>query len=268
MREVKFTAIIPARYESTRFPGKPLADFWGKPMIRCVYERVAKALPTAVIWVATDDERIARAVRTFGGQVVMTSPTHRSGTDRCGEVLEKIGGDFDVVINVQGDEPFVYPEQLRTLMACFTDTTEQAGEEVQIATLVKPIGTGEEAMKTLFNPNVPKVVLNCRGDAIYFSRSAIPYVRGKESAEWTTIYPYYRHIGIYAYRCDILRKLVQLPVGMLEAAENLEQLRWIENGYIIRTGITEIETIGIDTPDDYVRALHDPAYKNAYAEIP
>lgn len=129
-------------------------------MIRCVYERVAKVLPTDVIWVATDDERIARAVRTFGGQVVMTSPTHRSGTDRCGEALEKIGGDFDVVINVQGDEPFVYPEQLRTLMACFTDTTEQAGEEVQIATLVKPIGTGEEAMKTLFNPNVPKVVLN------------------------------------------------------------------------------------------------------------
>ncbi|MDR2791920.1 MAG: 3-deoxy-manno-octulosonate cytidylyltransferase [Tannerellaceae bacterium] len=260
---MKFAAIIPARYASSRFPGKPLADLWGKPMVRHVYERVEKILPAAV-WVATDDERIAAAVRTFGGRALMTSPLHRSGTDRCGEALEQTGGDFDVVINVQGDEPFIHPEQLRTLMACFTDA---AGRDVQIATLVKPIGTGEEATKTLFNPNVPKVALNRNGEAIYFSRAAIPYVRGKEASEWVSSHIYYKHIGIYAYRCDILRQLVQLPAGTLEAAESLEQLRWIENGYTIRAGITNIETIGIDTPDDYARALHDSACKNSYAEI-
>jgi 3-deoxy-manno-octulosonate cytidylyltransferase (CMP-KDO synthetase) len=249
MKKLRFVGIIPARYASSRFPGKPLADLWGKPMIQWVYERALKVFPNA-LWVATDDERIVQTVRDFGGQVVMTLPQHRSGTDRCGEALEKIEGDFDVVINVQGDEPFVHPEQLRVLKECFTD------EDTQIATLVKPLGTGGEATKNLFNPNVPKVVLNKKGDAIYFSRSAIPGIRGKEPAQWAAAHIYYKHIGIYAYRCDVLRQLIQLPTGNLEMAESLEQLRWIEHGYTIRAGITEIESFGIDTLEDYARALN------------
>jgi 3-deoxy-manno-octulosonate cytidylyltransferase (CMP-KDO synthetase) len=249
MKKLRFAGIIPARYASSRFPGKPLADLGGKPMIQWVYERALKVFPDA-LWVATDDERIAEAVHSFGGQVVLTSPEHRSGTDRCGEALEKTGKEFDVVVNIQGDEPFVHPEQLQVLKDCFID------ENTQIATLVKAIGTGGEATKNLFNPNVPKVVLNRKGEAIYFSRSAIPSVRGKESAEWAVAHVYYKHIGIYAYRCDVLRELVQLPAGNLETAESLEQLRWIEHGYTIRAGITEIESFGIDTPEDYARALN------------
>ncbi|MDR3137370.1 MAG: 3-deoxy-manno-octulosonate cytidylyltransferase [Tannerellaceae bacterium] len=246
---MKFAGIIPSRYASSRFPGKPLADLWGKPMIQWVYERALEVFPES-LWVATDDERIVEAVRGFGGQVVLTSSEHRSGTDRCGEALEKIGGEFDVVVNVQGDEPFVHPAQLRVLKACFSDET------TQIATLVKALGRGEEATKTLFNPNVPKVVVNRKGDAIYFSRAAIPYIRGKEPDEWTSMQVYYTHIGIYAYRYEVLRELIQLPAGDLETAESLEQLRWIEHGYTIRAGITEIESFGIDTPEDYARALN------------
>lgn len=239
---MKFIGIIPARYASTRFPGKPLALLGGKPVIQHVYEKVAAVLEAA--YVATDDERIYDAVKSFGGQVVMTRTDHKSGTDRIEEAIEKIGGEWDVVVNVQGDEPFVAKSQLDTICHCFDDPT------TQIATLGKPF----ESMEAVQNPNSPKIVVDNMGFAMYFSRSVIPYVRGKEESSWLTHYPFLKHLGIYAYRKDVLRQVTQLPQSSLEIAESLEQLRWLQNGFKIKVGTTDVETVGIDTPQDLERA--------------
>ena len=237
---MKFIGIIPARYASTRFPGKPLALLGGKPVIQHVYEKVAAVLEAA--YVATDDERIYDVVKSFSGQVVMTRTDHKSGTDRIEEAIEKIGGD--VVVNVQGDEPFVAKSQLDTICHCFDDPT------TQIATLGKPF----ESMEAVQNPNSPKIVVDNMGFAMYFSRSVIPYVRGKEKSSWLTHYPFLKHLGIYAYRKDVLRQITQLPQSSLEIAESLEQLRWLQNGFKIKVGTTDVETVGIDTPQDLERA--------------
>lgn len=239
---MKFIGIIPARYASTRFPGKPLALLGGKPVIQHVYEKVAAVLEAA--YVATDDERIYDVVKSFGGQVVMTRTDHKSGTDRIEEAIEKIGGEWDVVVNVQGDEPFVAKSQLDTICHCFDDST------TQIATLGKPF----ESMEAVLNPNSPKIVVDNMGFAMYFSRSVIPYVRGKEEPSWLTHYPFLKHLGIYAYRKDVLRQITQLPQSSLEIAESLEQLRWLQNGFKIKVGTTDVETVGIDTPQDLERA--------------
>lgn len=242
---MKFIAIIPARYASTRFPGKPLALLGGKPVIRRVYEQVAGVLDDAVV--ATDDERIYDAVLAFGGKAEMTSTAHRSGTDRCWEAYCKQGGTYDVVVNVQGDEPFIRPAQLEALKRCFDDP------ETQIATLVKPFAESD-GLAALENPNSPKVVLDTRSRALCFSRSVIPYLRGVEREEWLRRHTYYKHIGIYAFRTEVLREITALPQSPLELAESLEQLRWLENGYRIGVGITNFETVGIDTPEDLERA--------------
>lgn len=242
---MKFIGIIPARYASTRFPGKPLALLGGKPVVQRVYEQVAGVLDDAMV--ATDDERIEAAVRAFGGRVVMTGTHHRSGTDRCFEAYEKAGGGADVVVNIQGDEPFIQPEQLWAVKACFDDP------DTQIATLVKPF-TEVDGRAALENPNSPKVVVDGRMRALYFSRSVIPYLRNVEPDEWLSRHTFYKHIGLYAYRADVLRQITALPPSALEQAESLEQLRWLQNGYTIKVGISRIETIGIDTPDDLQRA--------------
>lgn len=242
---MKFLGIIPARYASTRFPAKPLAMLGGKTVIQRVYEQVAGILDDA--YVATDDERIEAAVKAFGGKVVMTSVHHKSGTDRCYEACVKIGGQFDVVVNIQGDEPFIQPSQLQAIKACFDDAT------TQIATLVKPF-TSDNGFVALENVNSPKVVLNKNMNALYFSRSIIPYQRNAEKTDWLKNHTYYKHIGLYAYRVDVLKEITSLPQSSLELAESLEQLRWLENGYTIKAGITEVETIGIDTPQDLEQA--------------
>lgn len=243
---MKFIGIIPARYNSSRFPGKPLADMAGKPMIQRVYEQVKLALDE--VWVATDDTRILEAVEAFGGNAVMTSASHKSGTDRCKEAYQKINKDFDVIINIQGDEPFIQPEQINAIKDCF-DTPN-----IELATLVKPFKK-EDGFEALFNNNSPKVVINKNNEAIYFSRSIIPYVRDVHHTEWLDKHTFYKHIGMYAYRVDILSKITELPQSSLELAESLEQLRWIENGYKIKVGYTNVETIGIDTPYDMEKAL-------------
>ncbi|MDR0757682.1 MAG: 3-deoxy-manno-octulosonate cytidylyltransferase [Tannerella sp.] len=245
--KTRFLGIIPARYASTRFPGKPLVDMRGKPMIQRVYEQVHSSVDRLVV--ATDDVRIEAAVRAFGGHVVMTSASHRSGTERCSEACRKTDGHFDVVMNIQGDEPFVGPAQIELLKGCFDQP------DVHIATLVKPLDADGDFEATLFNPNSPKVVLNRRGEALYFSRSVVPYVRGKEYTTWLSSHTFYRHIGLYAYRTAVLDEIVRLPPSPLELAENLEQLRWLEHGYKIKTAVTRDDTIGIDTPEDMTRAL-------------
>ena len=242
---MKVIAIIPARYASTRFPAKPLAKLGGKLVIERVYEQVAGCVERAVV--ATDDERIYDAVKSFGGEVVMTSTEHRSGTDRCREAFEKVGFDADIVINVQGDEPFIQPEQIETLKRCFEN------EGTEIATLVKPFSV-EDGIEVLENPNSPKVVVDEQMHALYFSRSVVPYLRGVERAEWLHHHTFYKHIGIYAFRAEVLKQVTSLPQSSLEKAESLEQLRWLENGYKIGVGITNVETIGIDTPEDLQRA--------------
>lgn len=242
---MKFIAIIPARYASTRFPAKPLAMLGGKRVIERVYEQVAGVLDDAVV--ATDDERIYDAVRAFGGKVEMTSTEHRSGTDRCWEAYCKQGGEFDVVINVQGDEPFIQPSQLQALKECFNSP------DIDIATLVKPFAESD-GIAALENPNSPKVVVDNQMRALYFSRSIIPYLRGVEKQEWLRRHTFYKHIGIYGFRTEILKAVTSLPQSSLEIAESLEQLRWLENGYKIGVGISDVETIGIDTPEDLTRA--------------
>lgn len=243
---MKFIGIIPARYGSSRFPGKPLVDMAGKPMIQRVYEQVKLALDE--VWVATDDSRILNAVEAFRGNAVMTSPNHKSGTDRCKEAYEKIDKPFDVVINIQGDEPFIQPEQIQAIKGCFDSGN------VELATLVKPFKK-EDGFDALFNNNSPKVVINKLDEAIYFSRSIIPYIRDVHHTEWLDKHTFYKHIGMYAYRVDVLKEITLLPQSSLELAESLEQLRWIENGYKIKVGYTGVETIGIDTPDDMEKAL-------------
>ncbi len=244
-RIMKFIGIIPARYTSTRFPGKPLAMLGGKTVIQRVYEQVEGVLDKT--YVATDDERIEAAVKDFGGKVVMTSVHHKSGTDRCYEAYCKVGQGYDVVVNIQGDEPFIQRSQLEALKACFSDDT------TRIATLVKPF-TPEDGLDALENVNSPKVVVDRQMHALYFSRSVIPFQRNRERKEWLSGHVYYKHIGLYAYRASVLKEITSLPQSPLELAESLEQLRWLENGYVIKVGISEVETIGIDTPQDLERA--------------
>ena len=239
---MKFIGIIPARYASTRFPGKPLAILGNRPVIQHVYEKALAALREA--YVATDDERIFDAVKAFGGKAVMTRTDHKSGTDRIEEACEKIGTDADVIINIQGDEPFVATSQIETLKGLFDHPQTQIGT----------LGKRFESMEAVLNPNSPKIVTDKNGFALYFSRSVVPFVRGKEQGEWLTHFPYLKHLGIYAYRREILHEITQLPQSSLEIAESLEQLRWLENGYRIRVGLTETETVGIDTPEDLQRA--------------
>ena len=242
---MKFIGVIPARYASTRFPGKPLAMLGGKSVIKRVYEQVSSVLDSA--YVATDDERIRQAVEAFGGKAVMTSPDHKSGTDRIEEAVRKIGGSFDVVINIQGDEPFIQRSQLEEIIRCFDD------DETQIATLGKPFDKAQ-GFAAVENPNSPKIVVDNRGYALYFSRSVIPFIRGKETAEWMDHYPFLKHLGIYAYRTEVLHEITRLSQSSLELAESLEQLRWLQNGYRIKVGLTDVETVGIDTPEDLERA--------------
>ncbi|MGM9732858.1 MAG: 3-deoxy-manno-octulosonate cytidylyltransferase [Prevotella sp.] len=243
---MKFIAVIPARYASTRFPGKPLAILGGKTVIERVYQQVSNVIDD--VYVATDDERIRQTVEGFGGKAVMTSPNHKSGTDRIEEAVEKIGSDADVVVNVQGDEPFIHESQIRTVCECFND------EATQIATLGKPFGRTPSDIDAIENPNSPKIAVSKNGYALYFSRSVIPFCRGKERESWPESFPYLKHIGLYAYRRDVLREVTLLPQGELEKAESLEQLRWLENGYKIKVGTTNIETVGIDTPEDLAKA--------------
>ena len=239
---MKFIAVIPARYASTRFPGKPLAMLGGKTVIQRVCEQAVNVLPE--VYVATDDERIFKAVEAFGGHAVMTRADHKSGTDRIQEAVEKTCTDADVIINIQGDEPFVQPSQIETLMHLFDDP------ETQIGTLGKRF----ETIEAVRNPNSPKIVTDRRGFALYFSRSVIPHIRGVETDEWMSFYPFLKHLGVYAYRREVLAKVTRLPQSPLEKAESLEQLRWLENGYRIRVGLTDVETVGIDTPEDLDRA--------------
>ena len=249
MCEQNFIGIIPARYASTRFPGKPLAILGGKTVIERVYEQAAKALTEVVV--ATDDARILDCVHAFGGKAVMTRTDHPCGTNRCFEAYEKVRGSVqenDVIINIQGDEPFIQPEQIELLKSCFP---------TDIATLVKAF-TEADGTAALQNPNSPKVVV-AEGRALYFSRSVIPYLRGVKEEDWLGESirrgtPYYKHIGMYAYSARVLEQIVRLPQSPLEKAESLEQLRWIEAGYTIRVAETDTQTIGIDTPEDLVRA--------------
>ncbi len=243
---MKVFGIIPARYASTRFPGKPLVRLQDKSMIEWVYLRASQAFD--IVTVATDDERIATEVLRFGGRVVMTSPLHKSGTDRCAEALTLMtttyGEEADVVVNIQGDEPFVDPSILSRLASCFENPS------TQIATVVRPFDNAAD----LFNPNCVKAVMTQSGRAIYFSRSPIPYIRGYEQNEWLAQHVFYGHLGLYAYRANVLHQLTQLPISTLEQAESLEQNRWLENEYFIQVIQTDQETIAIDTPEDLERA--------------
>jgi 3-deoxy-manno-octulosonate cytidylyltransferase (CMP-KDO synthetase) len=245
----QFAGIIPARYASSRFPGKPLVNIGNKTMVQRVYDLACKSLD--IVYVATDDDRIFKSVINGGGKAVMTSSKHQSGTDRCAEAVEKIMHEtdhrIDVVVNIQGDEPFIKPEQIDLLKSCFND------KKVEIATLVKKCAFGDD----LFNQNQPKVIIDSTGDAIYFSRSAIPFIRDCEPSEWTKKHVFYKHIGLYAYTTKVLKKITSLPGSLLEMAESLEQNRWIENGFKIRTAITDWNSTSIDTPDDLERALEN-----------
>lgn len=245
MNELKFIGIIPARYASTRFPGKPLAKLGGKYVIQRVYEQVSKVLPNVVV--ALDDQRIADAVDSFGGRWVMTRTDHKCGTDRCLEAYLKNGGEEDVVINIQGDEPFIQPSQLQAIMECFAD------DATDIATLVKPFDPSRP-YEDLANPNSPKVVVDANRNAKYFSRSVIPYIRGFKPEQWPAKHQFYTHLGMYAYKASVLKEITTLPQSPLEVAESLEQLRWLENGFTIKAGLTTAETIGIDTPQDLKNA--------------
>ncbi|MBQ8675328.1 MAG: 3-deoxy-manno-octulosonate cytidylyltransferase [Bacteroidaceae bacterium] len=262
---MKYIGIIPARYASTRFPAKPLAILGGKTVIERVYKQVKDTVDYAAV--ATDDQRIYDTVIAFGGNAIMTSTDCKSGTDRCWQAFSQIENSENsesseiknsensessenpstIIINIQGDEPFIQPQQIESLKQCFDDPT------VDIATLVKPF-TPTDGLAALENPNSPKVVVNRKMEAMYFSRSVIPYLRGKEREQWLSLHTYYKHIGLYAYRANILKEITQLPQSTLELAESLEQLRWLENGYKIKVGRTDIETIGIDTPADLERA--------------
>ncbi len=241
---MKILGIIPARYDSTRFPGKPLIDLAGKSMIQRVYEQSKKASSLADVVVATDDERIFNAVKAFKGNVIMTSPNHKSGTDRCAEVCKKMIG-FDAIINIQGDEPLIDPKQINLLASCFNDIS------TELATLVKQIETHEE----LFNQNTPKVIINKNSEAIYFSRQVIPFIKNVTAEKFLDNHIFYKHIGIYGYRTTTLGIVSKLKLSNLEQSEQLEQLRWIENGYKIKVAITKNESLAIDVPEDVAKVL-------------
>jgi len=238
-------AVIPARYGSTRFPGKPLVDIRGKSMIQRVWERTQAAPAVGRVVVATDDERIAEHVRAFGGEVMLTRADHRSGTDRCAEVAAQLP-EAEVVLNVQGDEPFVHPEQIELLVQTLREHPDCA-----VATLAKRIEQAHE----LFSPHVVKVVFSAQQRALYFSRQPIPYVRQTPSEEWIETTAFYKHLGLYAFQRATLLQLAQLPPSALERAESLEQLRWLESGHSIAVGLTTLDTVGIDTPEDLERLL-------------
>ena len=247
---MKVLGVIPSRYQSTRFPGKPLADIMGKSMILRVYEQASKSALINELVVATDDKRIADHVNGFNGQVMMTSENHENGTSRCLEVLEsfnKQGKEFDVVVNIQGDEPFIQPAQIDQIIGLFSD------EETEIASLTSPINEKRD----LFDPNIVKVVMDPKGHALYFSRQTIPFVRGFETDSWMDKNTFYKHIGIYAYKSDILKKISTLEVSHLEKIEKLEQLRWLENNMVIRLGITDYKGVGIDTPEDITKLINN-----------
>lgn len=243
----QFAAIIPARYASTRFPGKPLVRIGSKTMVQRVYEQAQKAVE--MVYVATDDERILNTVRDFGGNAVMTSTEHFSGTDRCAEavglIMEETGNPVDIVLNIQGDEPFIRPEQIELLKSCFLD------DDVQIATIIRRTEPGED----IFNPGHVKVILDSSGNAIYFSRAPIPYYRDADPEKWSKKHLFFKHLGLYAYKTEILKMITRLTRSPLEIAESLEQNRWIENGFKIRTAVTDRESLSIDTPGDLERAL-------------
>ena len=241
---MRILGIIPARYGSTRFEGKPLALINGKMMIQRVYEQAKKADKLAEVVVATDDERIFNAVVGFGGKAVMTSTNHKSGTDRCCEVVDKIGAGFDAVINIQGDEPYINPLQINQIAELISD------KDTPLASLCKPISDYDE----LTSHNAVKVVFDKNGKALYFSRYAIPFIRNVEDDKiWMSKRTFYKHIGIYAYKCDVLKKVAALPQSGLELAESLEQLRWLENGYTVRMGVTEFESFSVDVPEDITK---------------
>lgn len=251
---MNFIAIIPARYASTRFEGKPLVDIFGEPMVVRVYRRASEVFSHVVV--ATDNDMIKNRAKEFGCEVVMTSESHPSGTDRCCEALKKaeefFNMEFDVVVNIQGDEPFIHIEQLEQIKKAFEDSS------IDIATLIKPFGEGED----IFNTNTPKVAISKTGRALYFSRSVIPYIRGKELSSWQSEHQFYKHIGLYAYRSEVLREITALPQGILEKCESLEQLRWLENGYQIKCEMTRQESYAIDTPADLEQVLE--RYKNEH----
>lgn len=243
---MKAVGIIPSRFASTRFPGKPLIDIKGKTMMRRVYEQAKQSHALSAVFVATDDQRIVDEVQSFAGDVIMTSSKHPSGTDRCFEVLEKIGKDkYDVVVNIQGDEPFIHPEQINKVVKCFDH------KHAQIATLAHKITDSAD----ICNPSLVKITRKANGEALYFSRSAIPYIREGGNQDWTKLYPFLKHIGIYAYRSDILEQIVKLPPSSLEKAESLEQLRWLENGFNVMVEITDKESFPVDTPEDLKRFI-------------
>ncbi len=232
--------IIPARFASTRFPGKPLVEVLGRSMIQRVYEQALSAKVFDKIVVATDDERILLAVNAFGGEAVMTSTDHPSGTDRCKDALLQQKENYDIVVNIQGDEPFVSTDQIRLILSCFDQ------DSTDIATLIKPITNLAE----LEDPNRPKVIVDIEGFAIYFSRQAIPFVRAGSKKTWLDQTSFFKHIGMYAYRRDTLLQITEMKQTPLELSEGLEQLRWIENGLKIKTAVTEEESYCIDTPED------------------
>ena len=241
---MKIIGIIPSRYGSTRFPGKALADIDGKTMVQRTYEQAKKCSLLDEVVVATDHVKIKDVVNAFGGNVCMTSEQHQSGTDRCFEALESLSNEYDYVINIQGDEPFIDPQQIEQLAQLLNGS-------VQLGTLVKKIEKEEE----IIDPNIVKAILDKNNDAIYFSRNPIPFSRNHTQNDWIKHHTYYKHIGVYAYRSDILKKITNLPISSLEKAESLEQLRWIENGYKIKTATTSFDSIGIDTPEDLKEAL-------------
>ncbi|MCI5782792.1 MAG: 3-deoxy-manno-octulosonate cytidylyltransferase [Bacteroidales bacterium] len=241
----KFIGIIPARYASSRFPGKPLADIGGITMIERVYRQVKKELDQ--VFVATDDDRIFDTVQSFGGKAIMTSTEHRSGTDRVNEAYHEIDTDANIIINIQGDEPFVAPEQIATIKKCFDDP------DTQIATLARKYDAAN-GFEGLFDPNKVKVIFDNNDFAIYFSRAILPYVRNYKWNEWLQHRDFYIHVGMYAYRSDVLDNVTKLPQSSLELAESLEQLRWLQNGYKIKVALTDAPTFGIDTPEDLEQA--------------
>jgi 3-deoxy-manno-octulosonate cytidylyltransferase (CMP-KDO synthetase) len=239
---MNITAIIPSRFGSQRLPGKPLSIIHGKTMIQWVYERTIKCKEISTVIVATDEERIFKHVESFGGRVIMTSQHHESGTDRCYEaaINEGITNPEDIILNIQGDEPFINPIQISQLCACFKNP------ETQIATLVKPI----KEMDELFNPSKPKVILDAHKKALYFSRAAIPFLKNFEKEQWLEKGKFYKHIGIYGYRFDVLKSITALSPSVLELAEGLEQLRWLEHGFFIQTDVTDYDSVSVDTPED------------------
>ena len=243
---MRFIAIIPARYASTRFPGKPLAKLGAMTVIQRVYHQVSSVIDNVAV--ATDDERIFSHVTSWGGKAIMTGTHHRSGTDRCWEAYLNNGGNEDIIINVQGDEPFIHPEQIKSLMQCFDD------DDTQIATLVKPFDAQGDYYE-LENSNKVKVVFDDNMNALYFSRSVIPFLRGVDKVLWPQKHQFYTHLGMSAYRSEVLEQITRLAPSSLEVAESLEQLRWLQNGMKIKVGITSHSSIGIDTPEDLQRAV-------------